>query len=134
MGHLGLTTQFVNAFGGMKVQAKTPEQQDVLLKDAKCFQDCGAFSLVLECVPAQIASTTTSLLSIPTIGIGAGAGVDGQVLVLQDLLGFSQSFKPKFLRQYLNGFELFNDAFKRFHDDVTKGNFPNDQETYHENN
>ena len=75
----------------------------------------------------------TALLSIPTIGIGAGAGVDGQVLVLQDLLGFSPEFKPKFLRHYLNGHELFKSAFERFHQDVTSGSFPNDQESYHEN-
>ena len=133
MGHLGLTPQFVNAFGGMKVQAKTAEAQDLLLKDAKRFQECGAFSLVLECVPNKIANQVTALLSIPTIGIGAGAGVDGQVLVLQDLLGFSPEFKPKFLRHYLNGHELFKSAFERFHQDVTSGSFPNDQESYHEN-
>ncbi len=130
MGHLGLTPQFVNAFGGMKVQATTPEQQDWLVQDAKTYEKCGAFSLVLECVPQTIATKTTSLLSIPTIGIGAGVNVDGQVLVLQDLLGFNPGFKPKFLRSYLNGYELFQDAFKKFHDDVTEKRFPSDQESY----
>jgi 3-methyl-2-oxobutanoate hydroxymethyltransferase len=130
MGHLGLTPQFVNAFGGMKVQATSPEAQDKLVADAKKFEDAGAFSLVLECVPSKIAETTTKLLKIPTIGIGAGPSVDGQVLVLQDLLGFNPSFKPKFLRQYLNGYELFQGAFAKFHEDVTQGQFPNEKESY----
>ena len=130
MGHLGLTPQFVNAFGGMKVQAKTPEEQDLLVKEAKLFEDCGAFSLVLECVPSKVASQVTNLLSIPTIGIGAGPGMDGQVLVLQDLLGFNPNFKPKFLRHYLNGYELFKGAFERYHQDVVSGQFPTEQESY----
>lgn len=132
MGHLGLTPQFVNAFGGMKVQAKTKEEQDLLLNEARKFQDCGAFSLVLECVPREIAAKVTNSLQIPTIGIGAGADVDGQVLVLQDLLGFSPSFKPKFLRQYLNGYELFKTAFTQFHEDVIGLKFPNEKESYHD--
>jgi len=133
MGHLGLTPQSVNQFGGMKVQAKTPEAQEILLKDGQAFEEAGAFSLVLECVPNKIAKTVTELLHIPTIGIGAGVATDGQVLVLQDLLGFSPSFKPKFLRQYLNGYELFKSAFERFHEDVVTENFPNEKESYHEN-
>ncbi len=130
MGHLGLTPQFVNAFGGMKVQAKTPEAQALLVKEAKLFEEMGAFSLVLECVPSQIAERVTQTLTIPTIGIGAGSGVDGQVLVLQDLLGFDPGFKPKFLRTYLNGFDLFKNAFTQYHDDVVSGKFPNDEESY----
>ena len=130
MGHLGLTPQFVNAFGGMKVQAKTPEAQDLLLTDAKKFEEAGAFALVLECVPSLIAGKVTRTLAIPTIGIGAGPNVDGQVLVLQDLLGFDPGFKPKFLRQYLSGRTLFSEAFNRFHEDVITGQFPNDEETY----
>jgi 3-methyl-2-oxobutanoate hydroxymethyltransferase len=130
MGHLGLTPQFVNQLGGMKVQATSAEAQDLLLKDAKTFQDCGAFSLVLECVPSKIAKTATDLLNIATIGIGAGLDVDGQVLVLQDLLGFNPNFKPKFLRQYLNGYELFKSAFEEFHEDVTQQKFPNEKECY----
>jgi 3-methyl-2-oxobutanoate hydroxymethyltransferase len=130
MGHLGLTPQFVNAFGGMKVQAKTPEAQDALLNDAKQFEALGAFSLVLECVPSSIASTITSLLKIPTIGIGAGNGVDGQVLVLQDLLGFNPNFKPKFLKTYLNGYELFQTAFAKFHEEVQSGAYPSEKESY----
>jgi len=130
MGHLGLTPQFVNQFGGMKVQATSAEAQDLLMKDAKAFEDAGAFSLVLECVPNSIAKTVTELLTISTIGIGAGPHTDGQVLVLQDLLGFNPGFKPKFLRQYLGGFELFKGAFDQFHNDVVQGNFPNEKESY----
>ncbi len=132
MGHLGLTPQFVNQFGGMKVQATSPEAQELLLTDAKAFQDAGAFSLVLECVPNKIAKTVTDSLQIPTIGIGAGVATDGQVLVLQDLLGFNPGFRPKFLRQYLNGYELFKSAFEKFHEDVTLEQFPNEKESYHE--
>jgi 3-methyl-2-oxobutanoate hydroxymethyltransferase len=130
MGHLGLTPQFVNAFGGMKVQAKTPEEQDVLIQDAKKFEDLGAFSLVLECVPSSVAAKITSLIKIPTIGIGAGSEVDGQVLVLQDLLGFNPAFKPKFLKTYLNGYELFQSAFSKFHEEVQGGIYPSDKESY----
>jgi 3-methyl-2-oxobutanoate hydroxymethyltransferase len=130
MGHLGLTPQFVNQLGGMKVQATSSEAQDLLMKDAKAFEDAGAFSLVLECVPNSIAKTVSELLSISTIGIGAGPHTDGQVLVLQDLLGFNPGFKPKFLRQYLGGYELFKGAFEQFHRDVTQGTFPNEKESY----
>ena len=130
MGHLGLTPQFVNAFGGMKVQAKTAEEQDLLLQDAKKFEELGAFSLVLECVPSSIASKITNLLKIPTIGIGAGSDCDGQVLVLQDLLGFNPSFKPKFLKTYLNGYELFQGAFSKFHEEVLNGTYPSEKESY----
>ena len=130
MGHLGLTPQFVNAFGGMKVQAKTGEAQDQLLQESILFQKCGAFSLVLECVPSAIAGRITQEISIPTIGIGAGARVDGQVLVLQDMLGFNPAFKPKFLRTYLDGKNLFLDAFQSFHEEVRSSEFPSQEESY----
>ena len=132
MGHLGLTPQSVNAFGGMKVQATSPEAQEILIEEARAFEKAGAFSLVLECVPNKIAKTVTDLLTIPTIGIGAGVGTDGQVLVLHDLLGFNPNFKPKFLRQYLNGYELIKNAFTQFHADVSEETFPNEKESYHE--
>ncbi len=130
MGHLGLTPQFVNAFGGMKVQAKTTEEQDRLRNDARFFEKCGAFSLVLECVPSSIAEKITQSLTIPTIGIGAGSGTNGQVLVLQDLLGFDPGFKPKFLRKYLDAHAAFTKAFSDFHNDVLSGNFPSPSESY----
>lgn len=130
MGHLGLTPQFVNAFGGMKVQGKSAEDQDRMLQEALQFEKLGAFSLVLECVPESVATQIARALTIPVIGIGAGPHVDGQVLVLQDLLGFNPGFKPKFLRRYLNGFELFQGAFNRFASDVRAGSYPNREETY----
>lgn len=130
MGHLGLTPQFVNAFGGMKVQGKSLEAQDLMLKEAIEFERLGAFSLVLECVPTEIATKIAAALSIPVIGIGAGQAVDGQVLVLQDLLGFTPDFKPKFLRRYLNGFELFKGAFDRFANEVREGQYPSKDESY----
>ena len=130
MGHLGLTPQFVNAFGGMKVQAKTAEEQDVLFQEAVAFEKLGAFSLVLECIPAEIATKISKRLTIPTIGIGAGVGCDGQVLVLQDLLGFNPDFKPKFLRRYANGFEVFQSAFAQFNQDVKSGAYPSEEESY----
>ncbi|MBC7385408.1 MAG: 3-methyl-2-oxobutanoate hydroxymethyltransferase [Cryobacterium sp.] len=130
MGHLGLTPQFVNAFGGMKVQAKTEDEKANLLVEARSFEALGAFSIVLECVPSDIAAEITSTLKIPVIGIGAGEAVDGQVLVLQDLLGFNPSFKPKFLRHYLDGAALIGNAFERFAADVRNGNYPSKEESY----
>jgi 3-methyl-2-oxobutanoate hydroxymethyltransferase len=130
MGHLGLTPQFVNAFGGMKVQAKTPAEQDRMFEEARELERLGAFSLVLECVPEAIATRIAKALSIPVIGIGAGAGVDGQVLVLQDLLGFNPDFRPKFLRRYVNGYEIFKTAFDQFTADVQSGNYPSSDESY----
>jgi 3-methyl-2-oxobutanoate hydroxymethyltransferase len=130
MGHLGLTPQFANAFGGMKVQARTAEEQDRLLQESVAFEQAGAFSLVLECVPQGIAARVSERLAIPTIGIGAGVGTDGQVLVLQDLLGMNPGFKPKFLRQYANLFETVSGAFKNFHEDVTTERFPSAKESY----
>lgn len=130
MGHLGLTPQFVNAFGGMKVQAKTEEEQERMLAEALEYERLGAFSLVLECVPSEIAARITQSLSIPVIGIGAGVDLDGQVLVLQDLLGFNPNFKPKFLRHYLNGHEQIQGAFASFIKDVRESNYPSKEESY----
>jgi len=114
----------------MKVQAKNAEEQDRLFQDALAFEKLGAFSLVLECIPAAIATRISQALEIPTIGIGAGADCDGQVLVLQDLLGFNPNFKPKFLRRYLNGYELFQGAFAQFKKDVESGAYPSKDESY----
>ena len=93
-------------------------------------QKAGCFSLVLECVPAELARQISRELKIPTIGIGAGAGCDGQVLVLQDMLGMNKEFHPKFLRTYLHGFEILKSAFDQYHQDVTTGKFPSEQESY----
>lgn len=130
MGHLGLTPQSVNVLGGHKVQGKSLEAQQALTHQAELLEKAGCFSLVLECVPFPLAAQITAKMKIPTIGIGAGMECDGQVLVLQDLLGLNQGFKPKFLRTYLNGAELVKNALEHFHHDVQKGLFPGPEESY----
>ncbi len=130
MGHLGLTPQSVEAFGGHKVQGRSQAAAAAILADARAAQDAGCFALVLECVPQQLAVQITDSLQIPTIGIGAGAGTDGQVLVLQDMLGMDAGFKPKFLRHYLQGQETVLGAVNRYHADVTTGRFPCAGEAY----
>ena len=130
MGHLGLTPQSVNVFGGMKLQAKTDETQKQLLADALLFQKLGACALVLECVPVSVANEVSEALEIPTIGIGAGSGTDGQVLVLQDLLGFQKDFKPKFLKSYLDGGAVISNALNEYVREVKTGAFPSLAESY----
>jgi 3-methyl-2-oxobutanoate hydroxymethyltransferase len=130
MGHLGLTPQFVNQLGGFRVQGRSDETAEALQQDALACELAGCFSLVLECVPQQLATDITAQLSIPTIGIGAGAGTDGQVLVMQDMLGLSIDFKPKFVRQYLAGKELFREAFNTYARDVKSGQFPSNDESF----
>lgn len=130
MGHLGLTPQSIHQLGGFRVQGREPQAVTNLKRDARTLQELGAFSVVLECVPAHVATEISKDLSIPTIGIGAGAETDGQVLVLQDLLGMNPSFKPKFVRHFLNGEETLRNALKQYHQGVTEGTFPNNQESY----
>lgn len=130
MGHLGLTPQSVNALAGFRVQGRSEEDAARILEDALRLEALGCFSLVLECVPAGLAAQVTRRLAIPTIGIGAGPDCDGQVLVLQDLLGLSNGFRPKFLRTYIDGFAQFRDAIDRFDRDVKQGAFPTAAESY----
>ncbi len=130
MGHLGLTPQSVNQLGGFKVQGRNEKAQASIKQQALQLQEAGAFSVVLECVPAHLAYEITKSLEIPTIGIGAGAECDGQVLVLQDMLGMNNEFKPKFLRQYFNGFEELKKVFNKYHSDVIHKEFPNEKESY----
>lgn len=130
MGHLGLTPQSVHQFGGFKVQARDAAAAEMLMNQARRAEESGAFALVLECVPTDVAAKVTQNLSIPTIGIGAGSGCSGQVLVFQDLLGLNTQFQPRFVRRYLNGFELVKDALNRFDSDVKSGEFPSEQESY----
>jgi 3-methyl-2-oxobutanoate hydroxymethyltransferase len=130
MGHLGLTPQSIHQLGGFKVQAKSEDHAELLVQHCKQLEEAGCFSLVLECVPGAVAEKATRALSIPTIGIGAGPETDGQVLVMQDMLGLNNKFKPKFLRHYLNGFEQLQSAFNSFDADVKSGAFPNVQESY----
>ncbi len=130
MGHLGLTPQSLHAFSGFRVQGRSEEAAARILADARRLEELGCFALVLECVPAPLASRITQALRIPTIGIGAGVDCDGQVLVLQDLLGLSGDFRPRFVRRYLDGGTLAREAFDRFDRDVKAGEFPAPAETY----
>ncbi len=130
MGHLGLTPQSVHQLGGFKVQARTEQQAERLKKDAKDLQEAGCFALVLECVPTQVAKEVTELLDIPTIGIGAGPHCDGQVLVLQDMLGAQTHFKPKFVRHFANLANDIKQAIETFTQEVQSGAFPSPQESY----
>jgi len=130
MGHLGLTPQSVHGLGGMKIQARTTAAAKILAAEARELENAGCFALVLECVPAEAARQVTKLLKIPTIGIGAGPGVSGQVLVYQDLIGLNPSFKPKFLRMYANAFDIIQAALNVYDQDVKSGRFPNDSESY----
>lgn len=130
MGHLGLTPQSIYQFGTYKVRAKEEQEQAQLMKDAKLLAELGCFSLVMEKIPANLAKKVTASIDIPTIGIGAGAECDGQVLVLQDMLGMTHDFKPKFLRQYLNLYEKISEAVSQYVEDVKRGDFPNDKEQY----
>lgn len=130
MGHLGLTPQSIHEFGGFKVQGKEPDAKAILLRQAERLQACGAFAVVFECVPAEVARHVTERIQIPTIGIGAGAGCSGQVLVMQDLLGLNQQFQPRFVRKYLDGFSLLKEAFDHFDRDVKSGEFPSEKESY----
>jgi 3-methyl-2-oxobutanoate hydroxymethyltransferase len=130
MGHLGLTPQSVHALAGFRVQGRSGEDAARILAEARRLEELGCFALVLECVPSPLASQVTQALGIPTIGIGAGAGCDGQVLVLQDLLGLSGDFRPRFVRRYLDGAALVGDAIERFDRDVKQGAFPAPAEAY----
>jgi 3-methyl-2-oxobutanoate hydroxymethyltransferase len=130
MGHLGLTPQSIYKFGTYTVRAKEEEEAKKLIKDAKLLEDTGCFALVLEKVPASLAKKVAQSISIPVIGIGAGAGVDGQVLVTHDLLGMTHEFSPRFLRRYLSLFDEITGAIKAYVDDVKSVDFPNEKEQY----
>jgi len=130
MGHLGLTPQSVHQMGGYRVQARDDAAAEQLLADARGLEQAGAFALVLECIPAPLAARVTEALAIPTIGIGSGVQCDGQVLVLQDLLGLNDGFKPKFLRTYLDGADLVKDALRRYSEYVKSAAFPAREESF----
>ena len=130
MAHLGLTPQSIYQFGTYKVRAKEQEEADRLLKDAKLVEELGCFALVLEKIPADLASKVSQSLSIPTIGIGAGSGCDGQVLVYHDMVGMNQGFSPKFLRRYLDLYNEISGAVSKYVSDVKSGDFPNENESY----
>lgn len=129
-GHIGLTPQSVSAFGGMRVQGRSVEAARSLLDDARALEDAGAFSIVLEGIPARLAALITARIGVPTIGIGAGAGCDGQVLVSHDMLGLYERFTPKFVRRYATLAESIRGAVAAYCDDVRSGAFPAEEETY----
>lgn len=130
MAHLGLTPQAINALGGYRVQGKSADDAQRLLDDAKAVERAGAFAVVLECVPAKLAELISKALTIPTIGIGAGAGCDGQVLVYQDMLGMYSDFTPKFVKKYADLSSVMKEAFKNYIDDLNNGSFPQQEHTY----
>jgi len=131
MGHIGLTPQSVNALGGYRVQGKTPNAAEQVLRDARAVEAAGAFSIVLEAIPRELAAEITKAVRIPTIGIGAGPDCDGQVLVLHDLLGLTFQNPPKFARRYANVGEAILKAVREYCADVESGRFPTDAESYH---
>ena len=131
MGHIGLLPQSVRVMGGYKVQGRTSESAESLLRDALALQRAGAFAVVLEGMAAEVAHEITQALEIPTIGIGAGADCDGQILVTEDLLGLGFTRKPRFARQYLNLNHLISNAVRQFKEDCATENFPSDEESYH---
>lgn len=130
MGHIGLTPQSVHGLGGWKVQGRNEEVAQDLLKQAARLEQLGCFAVVLECVPSDLASRITESLKIPTIGIGAGPGTDGQVLVYQDVLGMNRDFRPKFVRRYVEGDAEIVSALNRFQRDVLERAFPANEESY----
>lgn len=130
VGHIGLTPQSVHQLGGYKVQGKTPEAAQKLLDDAKALEEAGVFALVMECVPEQLATLISKQLSIPTIGIGAGAGCDGQVLVYHDILGYGGGHVPKFVKRYGEAGAIIHQAIAQYAHEVRTGAFPEAEHTF----
>lgn len=130
MGHLGLTPQSIYKFGTYVVRAREEEEAERLVADAKALEEAGCFAIVLEKIPANLAAKVAKEVSIPIIGIGAGSGVDGQVLVVHDMLGINNEFSPRFLRKYHNLFQEMLGSFHRYIEDVRSGDFPNEEESY----
>lgn len=131
MGHIGLTPQSIHRMGGYRIQGREEEARRRLLEDARAVEEAGAFSVVLEGIPAELATEITGSLAIPTIGIGAGPGCDGQVLVMHDLLGLLPDFKPKFVKRYAELVPLVERAVSQFAEDVRKGDFPGKEHTFY---
>ena len=130
MGHLGLTPQSIYKFGTYEVRAKDKQEADTLLNDALMLEEIGCFSVLLEKIPNTLSKEVSSKLTVPIIGIGAGSHVDGQVLVLQDMLGMNKDFSPRFLRRYLDLDSLVSNAVKKYSTDIKSGDFPNEEEQY----
>jgi 3-methyl-2-oxobutanoate hydroxymethyltransferase len=131
MGHIGLTPQSVHGLGGYKVQGRSAQRAQELFEDAAALEEAGAFAVVLECIPAEVAREITARLSVPTVGIGAGAGCDGQVLVFHDLLGLYGERSPRFVRRYGEFGKSMREALRRYGEDVRSGAFPSEAESFH---
>lgn len=129
-GHIGMTPQSVNAFGGFKVQGKSAEAAKKLIEDAKAIEQAGAFAIVAECIPPNVAEYLSGIVSIPVIGIGAGAGCDGQVLVYQDMMAMYSDFTPRFVKKFANAGEVIAEGFKTYNREVKDGTFPNEQYSF----
>jgi len=130
LGHIGLTPQSVHAFGGYRVQGKTPTSQESIFADAIALEEAGAYAVVLEGIPADLASRITERLKIPTIGIGAGRDCDGQVLVIQDLLGLNIDFQPRFVKRFANLDSVVKESISRYRDEVQGGTFPGEEQSF----
>jgi len=130
MGHLGMQPQSVNAYGGFRVQGRTEDSAHKIIRQARTLEKLGAFSIVLECIPAELAREVTAAVHVPAIGIGAGAGCDGQILVLQDLLGMNVDFQPKFARKFVDGACAVKQAIAQYDAAVKDGSFPSAEESY----
>jgi 3-methyl-2-oxobutanoate hydroxymethyltransferase len=130
MGHLGLTPQSIHQFGGYQPRGKTPDEAKCLLKDAKILEEAGAFTIVLEKIPANLAEKITKSVKVPTIGIGAGPHCSGQILVIADVLGLTEEFNPRFVRRYASLAETIRASIKHYADDVREGKFPTKEESY----
>ena len=131
MGHVGLTPQSIHHFGQFKVKGKDVDEAGKIIQDALNLENAGVFSVVLECIPMELARLITEKLTVPTIGIGAGPYCDGQILVFHDLVGYSNGYLPKFVKKYADIHELINRAVQEYMDDVKKGKFPDDDHSYH---
>ena len=130
MGHLGLTPQSIHKYGTYSVRAKEKEEADKLVRDAHLLEEVGCFGVVLEKIPAELGKRVSSELTIPTIGIGAGNGTDGQVLVIHDMLGINNEFSPRFLRRYADLYTTITQGVSQYIEDVKSGDFPNEKEQY----
>jgi 3-methyl-2-oxobutanoate hydroxymethyltransferase len=130
LGHIGLTPQSVHLFGGFKIQGRTEKARQLILEDALALEDAGAYGLVLEGIPAELAATISQRVKIPTIGIGAGAGCDGQVLVLTDMLGLNTDFQPRFVKRFAELGEAVQTAVRRYGDEVRRGEFPGSEHSF----
>ena len=130
MGHIGLTPQSIHQLGGYKIQGRTPEAADKMLKDAQALEEAGAFAILMETVPTPLATLITQKITVPTIGIGAGVGCDGQIQIISDILGLFTDFVPKHTKQYAKLADIMSSAVSEYYNDVKSGKFPTDEQSF----